>query len=220
MTAMRHEFGSIKEPGVLAPSVPWDIGAQSQRQRILGALTKCCAEKTFPKATIADIVENAAISRATFYKHFENKQECFDAAVALFLTELAAAATEAYSEVDPPAEALRGAIAAVLGLLAAKPAYAKLVLIETTVIDPAIIGGYRDAVIETLEAEWKSEKTGSKRSGADTRIAFGRVQVLLAERIAASQAKELPLLQPELVYAALLPFVGHDDALKHATQGQ
>jgi AcrR family transcriptional regulator len=219
MTGMRHEFGSTEEPGVLAPSVPWDIGAQSQRQRILGALTMSCAEKTFQGATIADIVENAAISRATFYKHFENKRECFDAAVESFLTEVAAVAVEDYSEADSPAEALREAIVAVLGLLAAKPAYAKLVLIETAIIDPAIIGGYRDAVVETLEAEWKSQK-GSKRSEADARIAFGRALVLLAERLAAGHAKELPLLQPELVYAALLPFVGHEDALKNATQGR
>jgi len=182
-------------------------------------MAKSCADKSFPRATIADIVERAHISRATFYKHFENKRECFDAAVEAFLAELAATAVEAHSGADSPAEALRGAIAAVLDLLAARPAYAKLALIETPVIDPAPIGGYRDAVVEALEADWKSEK-GSKRSGADARIAFGRAQVLVADHLAAGRAKELPVLLPELVYIALLPFAGHDDALKHATQGR
>lgn len=92
MLPMRHEIGSIGEPGVLMPTVPADIGARLQRQRILDGMAASCAEKTFAKTTIGDIVERAAISRATFYKHFANKEECFEAAVEQFVEELEEAA--------------------------------------------------------------------------------------------------------------------------------
>jgi AcrR family transcriptional regulator len=58
-------------------------------------MTESCAEKTFAATTIADIVGKASISRATFYKHFTNKRECFDAAADRALAGLRAAVEDA-----------------------------------------------------------------------------------------------------------------------------
>jgi AcrR family transcriptional regulator len=66
---------------VLALAVPADVADQSRRQRILDAIAASCAEKTFATTTIADIVGRARVSRATFYKHFKSKRDCFDAAL-------------------------------------------------------------------------------------------------------------------------------------------
>jgi hypothetical protein len=52
----------------------------------------------------------------------------------------------------------------------------------------------------------------------DPRIAFGRAQVLIYSQITAGQAKRLPELLPEIVYIALLPFSGHEQALRQARQ--
>jgi AcrR family transcriptional regulator len=212
---MRHEFGSFEEPGVLAPTMPIDIGARSQRQRILAAMADSCAEKAFASVTIADIVAHASISRATFYKHFENKRECFEAAVEHFAGMLEAAAGSAYASAPLPTKALQSAIATVLQLLAANPPYAKLLLIEAPTVDPTIVGRYRDRVIGALEAAQGPRKTLDE-SGPDPRIAFGRAQVLMADYVAAGRAEELPELAHELVYIALLPFVGQKRALDQA----
>ena len=87
----------MSELGVLTPSIPRDIGVRSQRQRILESMATCCSEKTFSTTTIADIVGHASISRATFYKHFVNKRECFDAVADNFLAELQGVTAEAHS---------------------------------------------------------------------------------------------------------------------------
>ncbi len=208
---MRHETGSPGEPGVLAPALPVDIGARSQRQRILEAMVKSCAEKSFAGTTIADIVGLAGISRATFYKHFSNKRECFDAAANHFIDELIETASRAQAGRSPGVDAVKAATEAVLAKLAEKPEHARLLLLEAPIVDPAIVGRCREVVIKGLQ----SQCTANGYS-ADPTIAFGRGQVLIADYVADDRADELPALAPELIYVALLPFTGHEEALNHA----
>lgn len=209
---MRHETGSGGQPGVLTPSVPRDIGARTQRQRVLEAMALSCAEKSFSATTIADVVGKASISRATFYKHFANKRECFDAAVEGFVGELKEAAIDAQSSAESRPEAIRRAIGAVLERLAAKPAYAKLVVIEAPILDPSIVNTNRNLAVERLREQWAVGK-GGEHARADALLAFGRAHVLVAHYTAASKTKQLPELLPETVYVLLLPFVGHKEAL-------
>jgi AcrR family transcriptional regulator len=192
-----------------------DIGALSQRQRILGSVAENCAEKTFAATTIGDIVKGAGISRGTFYKHFENKRACFGAAVEAFLAELREAIVDAYSSADSKTEAVRDAIAVLLDRMAAKPEYAHLLLVEAPAVDPAIVQSYRRIAIDALQEDWQPRE-GTKAGGADPKIAFGRAKVLIAYRLASREIDQIPKLLPELVYIALLPYVGQTRALKQA----
>lgn len=219
MAEMRHEFGSLEEPGVLTPTMPVDIGARSQRQRILAAMARACAEKTFAAVTIADIVTNAGISRATFYKHFPNKRDCFDATVEDFAAQLENRIREAVGVADTPAAALCDGTAAVLDLLAANPAQTKVLVIDAPTVEPAIFGRYRKRAIDALDSQWEEDKQRHEPD-ADAKVAFGRAQVLLADYVAAGRTAELPNLQQELVYVALLPFVGPMQALEYAKLGR
>jgi AcrR family transcriptional regulator len=216
---MRLELGLSSQGGVLTPSVPIDIGIRTQRQRIVEAMANSCAEKTFSTTTIADVVSRASISRATFYKHFANKRECLNAAVASFIEDIEEVAAEAKAGAASQPEAIWEAVAAVLGLLATKPAYAKVVMIEMPVLDPSIAVHHRALVIEAFEEQWHSGN-GHKRTGADEQMAVGRAHVLVADYLAAGQAERLPELLPEIVYILLLPFVGHRKALAQVELAQ
>jgi len=209
---MRDEPRSGDHPGVLTPSVPPDVGSRSQQQRILVAMSRSCAEKSFSATTIGDIVERASISRATFYKHFANKRECFDRAVEGFAEELVQVAVGTYSNATSQPEAVRKAVAAVLERLAKEPAYARLTVIEAPILEPGIIATHRDQAMDALKLHWEPGQT-SDGTMADPRLAFGRAHVLAADYIAAGKIKKLPELVPEIVYILLLPFVGHREAL-------
>lgn len=198
---------------VLEPTVPIDVGALSQRQRIIAAMVDSCAEKTYAGTTIADIVRRASISRTTFYKRFDGKRECFDAALDWSVEELRSAAAEAHSNADSPSPAVRKAAFAVLRLMAANPALAQLVMGEAVSVEPAVVERYRKMLIPALEDLWGE---GQGHVHADPRLAFGRVQVLIYNRILGGDATTLPELLPEVVYLAILPFAGHDEALKQA----
>lgn len=208
--------GALARSGILTPTVPQDIGVQSQRHRILEAMAKSCAEKTFSATTIADIVSRASISRATFYKHFTNKQECFYAAADAFLLELQGAAAIAYARSDDLAvDMVRAVIAAVLDALAAKPEQARLLLVEAPIVDPEIVRRYRNFVMGALEKQLQAGGLIGQAQ-ANPEIAFGRAKVLIADYVAADQVEQLSDLLPELVYIALLPYAGQETALEQA----
>jgi AcrR family transcriptional regulator len=201
---------------VLGLSVPQNIAALSREQRILDAMAETVAEKTFAATTIGDIARRAGVSRATFYKHFPNKRACFVAAVDAFVAELTTVAAGAHTKVDPPPEAVRRACAAILATLAARTAYAKMALVEALAVDPAIVDRYRRVLIRSLAAQWgQGELTPDAE--AEARLAFGRAQVLMLDRIAADEIAQLPELCADLVYIALLPFVGPEEAMKEAS---
>ena len=208
--------GAVPKTGILTPSIPQDIGVQSQRQRILEAMAKSCAEKTFSATTIADIVGYASISRGTFYKHFANKQDCFYAASDAFLLELQGAAAIAYARSeDSPVEMVRDVIAAVLDALAANPEQARVLLVEAPIVDPEIVRRYRGFVMGALEKQLEAGGLLGQAQ-ADPEIAFGRAKVLIADYVAADQVEKLRDLLPELVYIALLPYAGQETALAQA----
>lgn len=212
---MGNRRGSVSPPLVLRPRVPLDIGARLQRQRILDAMAESCAERAFAGVTIADVVARARTSRATFYKHFGDKRECFEAAVNHFVERIGAAIGEACADADPWPDRLRRAAGAVLRELAAEPAYAKLLVIDAVAVDPALIDRRWRMLIDVLGMGQEGMRPDSRTTAA-LRTAFGRAQVLVANELVAGRAAQLPELAPEVVFVALLPLLGAKEALKQA----
>lgn len=209
---------SADESNVLTPSLPQDLGDLSQRQRIFEAMARSCTEKSFSATTIADIVGHASISRATFYRHFANKRACFDATTESLLAELGQTAEVAGTprgKTSP--DTVRSVLKAVLELLAAKPDYAQILLVEAPNVDPQIVLRFRAQILDTLSTQERPKKGAP---GADPEIAFGRAKVLITDYLAAGKVAKLLTLLPELVYIALLPYQGQDIALEHARLSQ
>lgn len=216
---MEEELESVDRSGVLTPSLPLDIGARAQRERIFAAMAKSCADKTFSATTIADIVGNASISRATFYKHFCNKRECFYATVDAFLEELQGVAGEAHATSDgSQPDEVRKVVTAVVEHLGKRPDHAKLLLVEAIVVDPEIVRRYRGLVLGALQRQQRTAK--AKSAAPDPEMAFGSAMVLVAGYLSAGQAENLGSLLPELIYMALLPYTGQEAALAQAHLSQ
>jgi AcrR family transcriptional regulator len=209
---MQKQSSSETLPNVLNPTVPSDIGVQSQRQRIIDAMIASCAEKTYSETTISDVVRGASISRTTFYKRFPDKRACFDAALDHGIEAVAATAGSRSSEDSPP-ETLRKAAAAVLELMASQPALARLLAVEAVAVDPTISGRYRALLIPAIEGLWGEAQPGP---GMSPGLAFGRAQLLVFSQVAAGRTEQLRELHPEIVYLALVPFAGHDEALRQS----
>jgi len=207
---------SSESPGnVLRPTVPPDIVGRTQRQRIIDALIESCEEKTYAATTITDIVGRARISRTTFYKHFEDKRACFDAALDHCLTELQEIAAASHEPADSPADAARKAAIAVLDTLAAQPGLAQLLTGDAIALQPKVVERYRRATVPALEALWRTD--GDRpQAHTDPRLAFGQAQVLILNQIATGKADRLPELRGEIVYLTVSPYGGHEEALEQA----
>jgi AcrR family transcriptional regulator len=200
---------------VLRPTTPLDIGERSQRRRIVDAIIDSCAEKTYAATTITDIVARAHISRTTFYKHFDDKRACFDAAIESCIEQLSDVAATAHSDEDEPADALRKSAAAVLKALAARPGLAQLLTGDAMAVEPQVIERYRRATIPAIEGIW-ARKGEALVGHTDPRLAFGQGQVLILNHIATGNADRLLDLLPEVVYLVVSPFGGHEEAIRQS----
>src|SRR6516162_5916305 len=67
----------------------------SQRERLLRSVIAAVSESGYMAVTVADIVRRAKVSRAAFYAHFADKEDCFLAATGegrqLMLTRIVSA---------------------------------------------------------------------------------------------------------------------------------
>lgn len=209
--AMPKHRGSETRVSVLQPTTRPDLAQHAQRQRIVDAMIESCAVKTYATTTITDIVARARISRTTFYKQFEDKRACFDAAIDYCVEELQRVAAAAHSPSDPPADAARKGATAVVEALAERPGLAQLLTGDAIAVDPMAIERYRKATIPALNALWS--KDGELDTHTDPRLAFGQAQVLILNQVAAGKVESLPELLPEIVYLAVRPYAGHEEAL-------
>ncbi len=110
--------------------LPREVVAQSQRERLIAAFTELVYEEGFAKASVARIAKRAGVSSADFYKHFKAKDDCFLAAYDDAVERIRARVLAACAEGEDWPAAVRAALAALLGTLAADPAQARLVLVE------------------------------------------------------------------------------------------
>lgn len=187
----------------------------SQRRRILDAMVACCAEKTYAGTTIADLVRRGSVSRTTFYKLFTDKRDCFDAAVTLCIERLGVTLAAGAAGCDSPAEATRRGTAAGLALLAAEPELTLVLSGDVLGVDPALVERYGRLLIPALERMWAQDGEPPRKHSSPG-LAFGRAQLLVFHEVTAGRAERLPALAPNIVYLAIAPFAGHDEALRQA----
>jgi AcrR family transcriptional regulator len=178
-------------------------------------MVACCAEKTYASTTIADVVSRAAVSRTTFYKLFNGKRDCFDAAVTHCIDRIAATMNAATAGHDAPAEATRRGAVALLELIAAEPELALVLSGDVVALDPQMVERYKTFTVPALEAMW--ERAGMPPGKhLSPGLAFGRAQLLVFHEVAAGRPERIPALVPDIVYLAIAPFAGHDEALRQA----
>jgi AcrR family transcriptional regulator len=129
----------------------------SQRGRLVDAMAQVVAEKGYPAATVADVVERAGVSRRTFYEQFTDKEACFLAAYEVGLGVVLArisAAVESSSTAGWRARA-RAGVEAFLGLLAAEPAFARALQLEILTAGPAALDR-RAGMLVMFSGVWRS----------------------------------------------------------------
>lgn len=197
--------------------LPRDFVVHNQRERLIAGLAEAVAEKGYGGTTIADITRHAAVSRRTFYEHFEGKDECFVAAFDTVTAQLREAIAAAYEAEDEWPLALRAGIEAMLSFLAAEPNLARLAMVEALVAGPVVVERY-DAAVQTFlpylqTGREKAPKSVLKHLSDSTEEALvGGMVSVVSRRIVAGQAEDLESLLPDLTEFTLTPFIGTEKA--------
>jgi AcrR family transcriptional regulator len=131
----------------------------SQRERLLRSVIAAVSESGYLAVTVADIVRRARVSRAAFYAHFADKEDCFLAATGegreLMIARVVSA-TRALPAGSRAEEILRAACRAYLAFLAGEPAFATVFYVHMPTAGPRALARLdaAAALFADLNASW------------------------------------------------------------------
>jgi AcrR family transcriptional regulator len=122
---------------------PLEVRQTRQRRRLDQAAAAVFARVGYADATAEAIAREAGMSKATFYEHFDNKEDCicalFDTAAETLLGAIVSTEADAAAEANNPRERYRGAIVAFLTVLAEHPDFSQTLLVEIIGAGPRAI---------------------------------------------------------------------------------
>ena len=221
-----NDIGGLIEREQLPSSrddLPEPLVAHSQRERILTAMAEACATKGFGGATIADIVEPAGVSRATFYELFKDKEDCLQATMELSLADAMGRIVEVYSPDKPWATMVRDAAATFLDLLATRPDFARMALIEAPAAGGRSYEMYASGkrVLQALLDRGRNDPIEEQAIPSSAgRGALAAAESLIVGQILAGNTERLPELLPDIVYIVTIPYLGQDEALRQTREAE
>jgi AcrR family transcriptional regulator len=150
---------------------PPEVRLPLQRERLLRAAAAEFAQSGYAGASSESISRRAGMSKATFYEHFANKEECmlalFDRAVSVVQESMARAAASAPSDAR---ERMRAGTRAFLTALAEHPEFAQTLLVEIIGAGPRAMQ-HRDRVLQTFADLIDAENAAAARRGLIGRFA-------------------------------------------------
>ncbi|HEX5592942.1 MAG TPA: TetR/AcrR family transcriptional regulator [Solirubrobacterales bacterium] len=199
-----------RRPRVAQAPVPF--AGRDSHERILRAFARATSAQGFPKVTIPQVAAEAGTSNATFYKHFENKDDALLAALDLSGTQLIAAALPAARRAPTWPEAIRRAIESMCGFLVAEPAFAELRIVQAYAAGPVALA-HRDQAWEAVVDELVPAEIRRQPSPVVWEASAGAMYALLYERVRRDQLEKLIELPPLLSYLVLAPVIGTEEAI-------
>jgi len=151
---------------------PPEVRLPLQRERLFRAAAEEFAERGYAGASSESISRRAGMSKATFYEHFANKEECiialFDRAASVVAAGMAQAARGA-GRADA-AERMKAGTRAFLTSLAEHPAYAQTLLVEIIGAGPRA-AQRRDQIMQAFADTLDAENEAASRRGLIARFA-------------------------------------------------
>ena len=184
---------------------PLDVRLGVQRQRLFEAAAAVFARVGYAEASAEAISREAGMSKATFYEHFANKEECiialFDAAVETLLHNMRDAVAR-HAEADPRTR-VRTTLQAFLGTLANYREESQTLLVEIVGAGPRAMAR-RDRALDAVaqymdELNRRDHACGAAPRFASPHDAFaiaGAVVELASRQIRTGRPANIAELEP------------------------
>jgi AcrR family transcriptional regulator len=193
-----------------------DVLSVSDRDRILRAMSECCAESGYAATRIADVLERAGVEPESFESHFSGKEDCALAAFNKIVAETVARISMAAPRAGDVVERRKFEVEAILELMAAQPAFAWLAYVEVRQGGTARMHDSYESSARVLALMMERAGGAAGRPSATARAILGGGEAVVRRELAAGRVAGLQRLLPDFVYAALVPFVGQREALRQA----
>jgi len=193
------------------PTWDWPMaGTESRRDLILAAMIRVVGSKGYKETSVADVIEEAGTSRTTFYKHFDDKHECFLAAYDMLVEQVFAEVVANCDSEQPWLERMEKGLTTIVDLFAVDPELARTAIVEVAAAGADARQRHWNAVsrfTEYLEAG-RELADGRELPENISLMSAGAVSGLIFDELLAGRAAELPALLPDLLFAMLVPYIG------------
>ena len=194
------------------------------RRALIEAMARSCMERGYEDTTIDGLLAATGLGRATFEQWFADKEACGLAAVDAILAEGLAAVFETFSGDIAEGESVLRGLVALVDLFAEQPAMASLAMIDSRQRMPRAAHERYASGFAMLIAMVDGLRTNAGAGGEPppcaALAALGGSEAIVRREIAHGRASALRRLLPDLIYSALVPFLGQREALRIARQGQ
>ncbi len=197
---------------------PPEVRLPIQRERLLRAAALEFAQRGYAGSSSESISRRAAMSKATFYEHFANKEECmlalFDLATQIVQDAMAQAARNAPSDAE---QRMKAGTRAFLAALSEHPEFAQTLLVEIIGAGPRA-AQRRDQIMQAFAAVLDAENAAAARRGLigrfrsplDTFAVIGAITELVSRQVRLGVPADVLDLAPVIdrLILGLLPPAG------------
>ncbi|MGI8506585.1 MAG: TetR/AcrR family transcriptional regulator [Solirubrobacteraceae bacterium] len=176
---------------------PPEVRLPLQRQRLLRAAAVEFAQRGYAGSSSESISRRAGMSKATFYEHFANKEECilalFEMAARGVQDAMASAVRSAPSDAR---ERIKAGTRAFLAELSEYPEFAQTLLVEIIGAGPRA-AQYRDRILQAFAEVIDTENAAAARRGLIGRFASPHDTFAVVGAIAELVSRQVRLGVPE-----------------------
>lgn len=212
-------------PGPLRPRRRWFSGEHPPSapplivaERILRSFAELVAEKGFAATTVADIAARARISQNTFYKHFRDKRQAFDAALESSGAQMVAATVPAVRRHGKWPGGVRLGLEAGCAFLASERHFAYLRDVEAYALGPEAVRQRDRATWEVLELLRETVPPQARPKALEVEAILGAFKALLYRRVGQGRWSELGDVPPLITYLILCRSAGAQAAWEAAVE--
>jgi len=184
------------------PSADPEAVRRNQLERLYAATVGAVAENGYEGTRVSDIVALSGVSRSAFYKHFDDKLDCFLATVDEIYGMVERQMERAYDPELPWEPRLRTVADAFVELVVAQPAAAKVCLVEIYAAGPDAIARLDGAVavverIVSRALDDSPERAGMPKSLVSAIVGGGHKTI--HTRLRRGEQAQIPSLMEDLL---------------------
>jgi Transcriptional regulator len=183
---------------------PLEVRLNVQRQRLFEAAARVFSQQGYAEASAEAISREAGMSKATFYEHFANKEECIlalvDAAGAASRAAVAAAASTAEEEFGAKVHARVHRFLAGLALF---PEMARVVMVDVIGVGPVgaakrdeMLQAFGDFLVEENQRAHDSYGAPKFVSPDDAYACVGAIMELASRQLRTGVPEKMSDLEP------------------------
>lgn len=199
---------------------PGSRGTRPARERLLEAMLLTSGELGYDQVAVRHVIERGKTSRATFYKHFEDREDCFTQAYGDAGEWLYRRLTGAGKRQPSWREGVRAALAELLEFCANQPAIAKALVVEVHAAGERPLAKRRELMERLSHAlDGGRNEIPSRQVPPPVTSDFivGAIDTLLTAKLMDGDAERAPEMLPGLLHFIVMQYLGESAAWEEMT---